>query len=186
MNIERFEFLLREIPRISEAIQQLPTPEIQLTAFNILVSSLENPNAPVESTMDTEPLEEKPKLKEPKKRKNQSGSLKFIKEIDLKPAGAKSFEEFIDEKGPGSNEDKYPVVIYYLGQILNLNPITIDYVYSVFRLFPTWKEPTNIKSGVNTAASRKGTIDSTDINDLKLTPKGRNFVERELPKITDK
>jgi hypothetical protein len=54
-------------------------------------------------------------------------------------------------------------------------------VFSVFRLASGWKEPANILSGITTAASREGTIDTRDFDDLKTTPQGRNFVEHELP-----
>lgn len=105
----------------------------------------------------------------------------MIRNLDLTPHDKLSFQQFIEEKQPKTNEDKYAVVIYYLEHVLELDAVTLDHVYTVFRMTPGRKEPTNIAGGISMAAARKATIDTSNFNDLKTTPRGRNFVEHELP-----
>jgi hypothetical protein len=115
------------------------------------------------------------------RRKKERYEPKFIRDLDLTPPDKKSFRDFIDEKRPKTNEEKYVVTVYYLQYELGLNAVTLEHVASVFRLTPGWKEPANIRSGITTTSSRKGTIDTASFSDLKTTPHGRNFVEFQLP-----
>lgn len=188
---EDFETLLKRMPEIAEAINSFQSEAIQREAFQALVANFGNPTA-ADSPSATAPaidreaapgntaVEEK---KSPRKPRTRNGPYvpKLIKNLDLAPTGKKPFPDFIKEKQPKSNEDKYAVVVYYLQHELEVDPVTLDHIATVFRLAPGWKEPKNVQSGVTTAASRKGTIDSKDFDDIKTTPHGRNFVEHELP-----
>jgi hypothetical protein len=71
--------------------------------------------------------------------------------------------------------------VYYLSEILGVEKVSVDYIGTVFRLIRDWKEPTNLSGGLRMASSRKGTLDTSDYDDIKLTPTGRNFVEHDLP-----
>jgi hypothetical protein len=106
---------------------------------------------------------------------------KMVKDLDLNPNNKQSFDDFIKEKEPKSNEDKYPAVTYYLSEILEVGKVTIDHIGTVFRLTKSWKEPTDLAAGLRVASSRKGTIDTSSYDDIKVTPAGRNFVEHDLP-----
>ena len=105
----------------------------------------------------------------------------MIKDLDLNSKDKISFEEFVEEKQPHSNEDRYAVVAYYLSTVLDIEKTSINHIGTVFRLTKSWKEPTNLWSGLRAASSRKGMIDTSDSDDIKITPAGRNFVEHHLP-----
>jgi hypothetical protein len=194
-----FDGLLKRMPDIAQVVNAFQSEAVQREAFLSLVDALSGhpyithrhppepehrEEAPVEQqvrTRNTGAQGSEAKRNGRRKRESNRSLPKFIRDLDLSPSGKKSFQHFIEEKRPKSNEDKYAVVIYYLQHELELNPVKLDHVFSVFRLTSGWKEPANILSGITTAASRKGTIDTRDLDDLKTTPKGRNFVEHELP-----
>jgi hypothetical protein len=44
-----------------------------------------------------------------------------------------------------------------------------------------WREPSDLLAALRVTASRKGTIDTTNVDDLRTTPRGRDFVEHDLP-----
>jgi hypothetical protein len=184
-----FETLLARMPDIASAVNAFQSEALQREAFQSLVATFGGASGePSGKTADppTAPKAQSEKAgadtstNKPARRKAPY-SPKLVKDLDLAPVGKKSFKAFIDEKQPKSNEDKYAVSVYWLEQELALTPVTIDHVASIFRLTQGWKEPTNIRSGITMAASRKGTIDTKDFFDLKTTPQGRNFVEHELP-----
>jgi len=192
---EEFSSLLERMPEIAAAVNSFQSEEIQREAFQALVATFnatagvggQRPLPPSETTGQTPAPDPggptKPSDAPKKKSRSRRGPYtpKLVKDLDLAPAGKRSFSEFIAEKQPRSNEDKYAVIVYYLQHEAEVSAISFDHVATVFRLTPDWKEPKNVRSGVTTAASRKGTIDTADYNDLRTTPHGRNFVEHELP-----
>jgi hypothetical protein len=119
-------------------------------------------------------------------RKGRAGSspkeqVEIVRGLDLRPAGKQSFTDFISEKKPSANQDKFAVAVYWLEQIAEVSPISMGHVAAVFRQTSGWKEPGNMRVGLTTTASRKNTIDTSDLNAIRTTPHGRNFVEHDLP-----
>jgi hypothetical protein len=194
-----FDGLLKRMPEIAQVVNAFQSEAVQREAFLSLVEALSGrphithrhppepehrKEAPVEEpvrTRNTDAQGSEAKRNGRRRRESIRPAPKLIRDLDLSPSGKKSFQHFIEEKRPKSNEDKYAVIVYYLQHELELNPVKLDHIFSVFRLTPGWKEPANILSGITTAASRKSTIDTGDLDDLKTTPQGRNFVEHELP-----
>lgn len=183
-----FEALLGRMPEIAEAVNAFESESIQREALRTLVESFMGspaaaPAAPGQPQGGNPEAIAKEKSTRKKKSSGRSSAYapKLIKTLDLNPKGRMSFREFVDEKQPKSNEDKYAVIVYYLQHELEISGITLDHIATTFRLTPEWKEPRNVQSGITTAASRKGTIDTRDYDDLRTTPHGRNFVEHELP-----
>lgn len=189
MSIEDFDTLLGRMEKIASAVNAFKSEAIQREAFQALVSSLESKKAAIQgepksraSAPKSEGKGQKKQEKPKASRRKASYTTKLLKDLDLAPAGKTSLQDFVKAKQPGSNEDRYAVVVYYLQHELNLTGITLNHIASVFRMTPGWKEPTNVRSGITTAASRKATIDTSNFDDLKTTPQGRNFVEHELPR----
>lgn len=202
------EGLLRRMPAIADAVNSFTSETVQHEAFQALVSAFfggphstpkrrtaqedEKPAIPppsdgdkgLSSAAEAPATSTATRRKRAERRRSENGKgydFKLDKSLDLHPTGKLSFSDFVEEKQPQSNQDRYAVVVYWLEQIAGIRPITLDTIGSVFRLTSGWKEPSNVRSGVTTCASRKGTIDTANFNDLKTTPRGRNFVDHELP-----
>lgn len=186
--------------RIAEAVNSFTSETVQQEAFAALVAAFEGrrhgarhasaaaatPDAEAEGDDATPEVPAKSKggngvAKAKRATKDSRGEWKMVKDLDLRPSGKQSFDDFIIEKNPASNEDKYAAVVYYLAEILDLPEVSVNHVGTVFRLTRTWKEPTDVAAGLRTASSRKGTIDTKNYDSIKLTPTGRNFVEHDLP-----
>lgn len=187
-----FETLLKRMPEIAEAVNAFESESLQREALQALVASFRGAggSGPPEQAMTgqsaskagaTEATNGKPSGRKKSSSGKSSYTPSIIRNLDLNPKDKQSFREFIVEKMPGSNQDKYAVIVYYLQHVLGITNITLDHIATVFRVTPDWKEPTNVPSGLATTASRKGTIDTRKYDDLKTTAHGRNFVEHELP-----
>lgn len=205
MSTEDLDALLERMPKIAEAVNAFNSETVQQEAFVSLVAAfngktarrlseaLPNVKAIVEDepTLPTDSVFENDVAanggsQQKRTRKKSNGSKSdwtMVKGLDLFPEGKKSFEDFIAEKQPSSNQDRFPVIIYYLSETLGISPVTKNEVGTVFRLMAPsgWQEPTNLTTGLQMAAHRKATIDSSSMDDLKITPTGRNFVLHKLP-----
>ncbi len=201
---EDLDALLERMEAIAKAVNSFTSEAVQHEAFSALVTAFEGKRHPVKvahsSVVEPEAYEPEDVADQPaaggngskptranKQRKPSKASAtewKMVKDLDLHPVGKQSFDEYITEKQPASNEDKYAVIVYYLTDILEIPAVTIDQVGTVFRLTKAWSEPTSVASGLRTTSSRKGTLDMKNYNDIKITPTGRNFVEHSLPSKT--
>lgn len=191
---EELDALLERMGAIAKAVNAFSSEAVQHEAFSALITAFHGKHhSPAQHSMaekDDPPAARSTEKAAPSKRRAATASSKarearsewrMVKDLDLNPKGKPSFEDFIKEKDPKSNEDRYPVIVYYLSEILEFEKVTIGHIGAAFRLTKTWKEPTNLSGGLYAASSRKGTIDTKDLDDIKITPTGRNFVEHDLP-----
>jgi hypothetical protein len=103
-----------------------------------------------------------------------------VKGLDLSPAGKQSFEEFVAEKQPVNQHDRNLSSVYYLAEVAEVSPVTIDHVYTCYR-DRGWAIPSNLRNSLQLTASRKTYLDTADMDDIKLEPRGVNHIERALP-----
>lgn len=207
MGKAELDVLLDSMPDIAKAVNAFRSEAIQREVFNALITAYSgaspSPKSPSstpengptksraipESVAKTESQSESGSpqtTKQPKPKKPNSGGgqtgFKFIRDLDLRPEGKQSMADFVAEKKPSSNEDKYAVAVYYLEHILEVPAVTPDLVGSVFRLVQGWREPTDVRAGLRVTSNRKGTIVTADMDNIRTTPQGRNFVEHDLPR----
>lgn len=146
------------------------------------------------SAIETPNRDQKPNRQPPRQRRKskttgddvektprrRSGSPSRVKGLDLAPKGKKSFEAFVAEKQPRTQDDKNAVSVYYLSEIAQITPVTMEHVYTCYR-DRAWAVPTDVANSLQVTASRKGFIDTTDMDDIRLEPRGTNYVEHSLP-----
>jgi len=192
MTDQEFEAVLKRMPRIAEAVNAFNSEAVQTQAFDALLKALGADTAcemsgRASNEAHVPPVAIEPsaaKGSEPKvrhRKREGGGNFKVIKELDLRPQGKVSFEDFVADKQPATNEERYAVAVYYLEQILGVPSVTENHVGTVFRLTQTWREPSALAAALRMTATRKGTIDTSDHNNIRTTPTGRNFVEHDLP-----
>jgi hypothetical protein len=206
MAVEDLDALLERMTKIAEAVNGFTSEAVQQEAFAALVSAFTGRHRAAHKEAlrgDDPPTVDAPQLEEAAPSENQSSGrsaragdggskprrregvgaregIKVVRDLNLRPTGRQSFDEFISEKKPVSNEDKYAVIIYYLENVLDMTDITVDHVGTVFRMTKQWREPASIAAALRGTAARKATIDS-DPKNLRMTAHGRNFVEHDLP-----
>jgi hypothetical protein len=120
-----------------------------------------------------------------KKRAVKSSAMPtLIKDLNLKPQGIQSLNEFYNLKAPKSNIESNVVFVYYLQRILYLTGITMDHIYTCYK-WVGGKVPENLRQSIadTAAGSKYGLLDASNMQDIKLSMRGENTVETELPKI---
>lgn len=197
-NVSKFEELLAAMPSVAKAVNSFQSEEVQKQAFETLValfvgakvqaSPLVEPQQyeqataqPQDEQLNADSVAAKKSKSRKAKQSQTRDQVEAVRHLDLRPSGKTSFIDFIAEKQPKSNQDKYAVAVYWLEQIGEVEPITLSHIAAIFKQTQGWREPNNLRVGLTTTATRKNTIDTSDVNNLKTTPAGRNFVEHDLP-----
>jgi hypothetical protein len=104
------------------------------------------------------------------------------KTLDLYPSGKTSFEDFVTEKSPHDRQQEHNVLaVYWLLQIAEIDAVGPDQVFTCYRKV-SWKLPPDLRNSLQKTAYEKGWLDTQEMNDIKITPPGLNFVERDLPR----
>lgn len=147
-------------------------------------------STPLEEEDDTEDRESSPSARRRKKtatKKKQlkpggkkKSSLSIEKDLNLKPKGKKSFDEFVAEKQPKANHEKCTVAVYYLLHELSLKAVGATHVYTCFKHMQ-WRVPADLPNTLASTASSKGLLDTKKMDDIKVTTIGENLVEHDLP-----
>jgi hypothetical protein len=121
------------------------------------------------------------KRRQSSKKANQKNRPSIIKVLNLKPKGKPSFRDFAASKAPAADQEKCAVSVHYLEHELGITDISINHIYTCYKDVSSWRVP-DIYNVVSLASSRKGWLDTQDMNSIKLTPAGENLVEFDLPR----
>ncbi len=125
---------------------------------------------------------ENSKLENVKKPKSKSKSIaKIDKSLNLSPRNGDAAPEFCSNKRPTSMKEKCVAAVYYMRNMLELEAVGIDQVYTFFK-FVGWPVPSDLPNMLAQAGSA-GWLDTSSLDAIKLTHMGENLIEFKLPKI---
>lgn len=126
--------------------------------------------------------ESPPKAKSGSNGKSSKKSKTIIsmdKSLNLTPSGKQSAVQFGGEKAPTNVIQKCVVAVYYLRDILEVDKVTLESVFTFFKTL-SWPVPADLKNTLQQAGTH-GFLDTADSQHIKLTSAGENLVEHELP-----
>jgi hypothetical protein len=190
-----YEKLKAEIPEIAKAVNEFKSEQVQEQAFRALVRALTG-DMPAEGDSNTPITSDDSKSKSRKRQRGVSStdaegsagkparpkavSPTLDKALDLSPKGKKSFKAFSTEKAPANGNERNAVAVYYLEKISGAGDVNANQVYTCFKE-AGWRLPSNPRNALQVTASTKGWIDTAGMDKIKMTPRGENFVEHDLP-----
>lgn len=117
--------------------------------------------------------------------RKQNTNPSLSKNLNLRPSGKPSFKEFAEDKQPATHLTRCVVSVYYLKNVLEHEPVTVDDVYTCFK-DRAWRVPADLRNTLQSAASHKGWLDTSDVENIYLVPAGENLVEYDLPSTLSK
>ena len=115
-----------------------------------------------------------------KPKRRASGSPGLVKDLNLRPGGKTSFEDFVAEKLPTSHRDKQAVIVYWLRHMADISNITLDHVNTCY-VNAGWTRPTNFANSLAATAAQKGWLDTSDMTSIGITTLGEDQVTHGLP-----
>jgi hypothetical protein len=154
-----------------------------------LVNEPENLFTSVDDPINGEPVAEAPEQPRRKRgdgngNRDRNSGLSLVKSLDLMPEGKETLKVFVNGKNPQNQMEHIAVYIYYLKAVLEEQKVGFDHVFTCFKETGE-RMPLDLPQTCRNAASSKGWIDTAEPDDLKITTKGVNFVEKELPMKKD-
>ena len=105
----------------------------------------------------------------------------MVRDLNLKPKGKKTLDEFVESKKPSSYYEKSTVATYYLKHELSLSAISANHIFTCFKHMK-WRVPADLFNTLAYTASQYGWLDTSNGEDIKVTTMGENLVEHDLPK----
>jgi hypothetical protein len=202
-----YERLKAQMPEIAKAVNAFASEQVQQQAFRVLIRSLAGDRAgdePDASEDVAEGTPDKGELSDRRPRhgrgkraavakaasatgiparatgRRKAGPLSLDKSLNLRPKDRQSFADFAAEKTPRTQHEKNVVAVYWLTRVAGLGQATVDQVYTCYK-DRTWRVPPDLRNNLAVAASTKAWIDTSNMDDLKVTVNGENYVEHDLP-----
>jgi hypothetical protein len=113
-------------------------------------------------------------------RRRRSSSPGIVKDLSLRPSGKQAFVEFAKEKAPSNHYEKQAVIVYWLQHVAATNGTTVGHVNTCYQE-AGWTRPTDLDANLSLTASRKGTLDTSDMDNITVTTRGEDLVRHSLP-----
>lgn len=117
--------------------------------------------------------------KDKKERKTSSKGNKSIKrltDIDFHPPGKDSLEVFYKSFSVKNDSEKNLLFVYYLLEILKVDKISIEHVYTCYDEL-NLRIPENMPQSIATTKNRTGWLETEDASNITVTVKGRNKIK---------
>ena len=115
------------------------------------------------------------------KEARRRGGPRVLKELSLRPPGGTPFVEFAREKQPKTHPQKHAVIVLWLRDETGLNSgITVDHVNTCY-VEAGWSRPNDLSNTLVVTAARKGWLDTSDMSNIEITPRGEDEVSHNLP-----
>jgi hypothetical protein len=174
-----------ELVEIAGIIKELPEP-LQQKAFDVLIDVFLHGH-PQTNSKPMIPSQDKIQEQSSKKNKTRPSTketLNIVKDLNLGGnSSAQSFKQFVKEKDPKGvlSAMKFnAVAVYYLKKILENEQIGINHIYTCYKEVGK-RTPAALQQSIRDTSSREGTIDTKSMENIKITVRGENLVEHDLP-----
>jgi hypothetical protein len=110
-------------------------------------------------------------------------NYKLITDLDLREGTDKpSFKTFVTEKQPSSAIQFNTVAVYYLTEILGLDSVSHNHIYTCYSEVKHRIPNVLSQSLRDTTRKQYGYINIAEDGVLSISLRGKNFVEHDLPK----
>ncbi len=187
-NDQNLDDLLKRMPEIAKAVSAFPEG-VQQSAFEALMAAAggDKPAAAASTPEETQVRKTRSRRKKPSgdgdgagRVRRASGSPSVIRDLDLTPKGKTSLKDFVAAKQPKTQHDYNSVSVYYFAEELGIAAVTLNHVFTAYKDMK-WREPASLSNSLSLTAVRKRFLDTSNMDDIKLTPAGRNHVQHDLP-----
>lgn len=124
----------------------------------------------------------KPKSKA-KTKKSSDSTGSFLKDLNLMGDDTtKSLRDFYGQYEIKTNLERTLAFVYYLQYEKELAGININHIFTCYRGIDGLKVPGNLKQNLLDTSFKKGWLDTSDMEDIKVPVSGMNHIEHDLSK----
>jgi len=115
------------------------------------------------------------------KKIDRNAGLELVPNLNFRPSGKPALKEIMDEKGATSDVDTTVLMVHYMQHTMGLSKIGPAHVLTAFKEVGK-AVPVDLKATIRNIKKSKMYLNFTDIEDIRMTTQGDNFVEHEMGK----
>jgi len=115
------------------------------------------------------------------KKTDRNAGLALVPDLNFMSSGKQTFKAFIDEKSPANDREVTVAGIYYMQKVMGLTKITASHVLTAFKEAGK-AVPVDVRQTIRNVKSSSARLSYTDMDDIRTTTQGDNFVEHEMGK----
>lgn len=116
-----------------------------------------------------------------KAKKSTDVSGQLLKDLNLMQEGeVEGLREFYKRYIAKNNFEKTLIFAYYLQNVKGIENININHIFTCYRHIPSIKVPNHLKQNLFDIAHRKGWLDTSNIESIKVSISGMNYLEHDL------
>jgi hypothetical protein len=113
------------------------------------------------------------------KKIDRNAGLELVADLNFRPTGHPALKEFVEAKGPNNDLEAVLVTLYYMQKIMALPKIGPAHVMTAFKEVGK-AIPVDLKQTFRNVKKSKMWLNFTDIEDVRTTTQGDNFVEHDM------
>jgi hypothetical protein len=115
------------------------------------------------------------------KKVNHNVGLSLVPNLDFMPDGQQTLKQFLDEKKSKTDMEATLAMVYYVQHVMGVTKIGPSHVRTAFHEAGK-AVPADVRQTIRNIKNNKAWLDFTDIEDIKTTTQGDNFVLHEMGK----
>jgi hypothetical protein len=113
------------------------------------------------------------------KKVDRNAGLKLVPDLNFRPTGKQALREFLDEKSPKNDLEAALAIVYYMQHFMALAKIGPVHLMTAFK--EAGKAiPVDVRQTIRNVRKSKIWLTYTDLDDVRTTTRGDNFVEHEM------
>lgn len=182
------EALRTMVSAMNRPVRLIPDPKANGNAAVFLpqadIEVVDEPSSQVEedNALDEEPTPSNiRKTRGTGKKIDRNAGLTLVPDLNFRPSGKQAFKEFIDGKNPKNDLEATLATVHYMQHSMGLSKIGPAHVVTAFKEAGK-PVPVDVKQTIRNIKSRKIWLTFTDIEDVRTTTQGDNFVDHEMGK----
>ena len=115
-------------------------------------------------------------------RSDRNAKISPVADLDFVRAGKVGLKTFFADKAPGSDLEQVLVLGHYLQNTMGLSAFGPGHILSAFKHVGK-PVPVDLRQTIRNMKKAKVWVSFSDIEAIRLTTQGDNFVEHDLPKL---
>jgi len=111
----------------------------------------------------------------------RNAGLKLVPDLNFRINGNPSLKEFVDEKNPKNDLEATLATVHYMQHVMGLPKIGPAHVMTAYKEVGK-PFPADIRQTIRNVMNLKMWLNFTDIEDVRTTTQGDNFVQHDMGK----
>lgn len=115
------------------------------------------------------------------KKKDRNSGLNLVPDLNFRPNGHKSLKEFVEQKAPKNDIEAALAMVYFMQHRMSVSRIGSNHVLTAFKEVGK-PIPADLRQTIRNVKKSKMWLNFADLDDVRTTTQGDNFVEHEMGK----